>query len=290
MNFFASQPPKAVTPLPKDWNEVAEEKKVAPLRPLRVPIPQHLLQGRASNMKGRGRSTNPVGRKGKGRFRQPGWRNIPAGTVADYGLKAWQLAKHLATLVNVEDKIFDVDGSAGTIVTNTATVVNLSNIAQGTDYFNRTGNSILGQKMEFRAYAFGNPATALHIMRVLLVVDHENHGVDPVIGDVLTAGTSPMVQPINPTAGNRFSILYDELVTLSNVPGLATSGTSTTYVGDTAVLPTLNRKWNSHIKYDAPAGADASNSENALFLMAISTDGTNGPNFRYAFRLHFTDN
>jgi hypothetical protein len=257
----------------------------------KVPIPKHLLQGGAKNMRTKN-TTKPVGGKGgKKKFREPGWRNINAGHVVDYGMKAWQLAKHLATLINVEDKKFDVDGTAGTLITLTPTIVNLTNIAQGNDYFNRAGDSILGQAIEFRAYLTSNAARMGHTVRLLIVVDRENHGVDPVIGDVLQGMSLPSVAPINAVSANRFEILYDELCLLqSPSTGLASSGTNTTYISHRMALPTLCRKWNKHIKYTGSTGVDASNWENAIFLMAVGEDASNGPTLTYSWRLHFTDN
>jgi len=276
--------------------EADESKSVVPKeKPTqfpKAPIPAHLLK--TSGGKGmRAKSTQPTGsggRKKGGPKKSKGWRSVTAGDAVDYGYKAWQLAKHLATLINVEDKKFDVDGSGGTTITSTATVVNFTNIAQGNDYNNRSGDSILGQALEFRATAVGNTAVPRNIIRVLIVVDRENHGVDPVIGDVLQGGTQPFLQPMLATSANRFEVLYDELVSVVNAPGLAASGTSTDYVPDRVVFRPLIRKWNKHVKYTSSAGADASNWENAIFLMAISSDATNGPLLQYTFRLHFTDN
>jgi hypothetical protein len=273
-----------------------ETKSVVSVKPAagpfpKTPIPAHLLKtsgGKAMRAK---KTTIPTGNKGgKSGKKSKGWRDVTAGDAVDYGYKAWQLAKHLATLINVEDKKFDVDGSAGVTVTSTASVINLSNIAQGNDYNNRSGDSILGQAIEFRAKVSGNTATARNNIRIMVVVDRENHGADPVIGDVLQGGSSPFLQPMLATSANRFEVLYDEYIVITNAPGLASSGTSSDYVTDTIILRPLIRKWNKHIKYTSSAGADASNWENALYLMMISADVTNGPNVQYTFRLHFTDN
>ncbi len=267
--------------------KLSEEKAVVPALP-RVPIPRHLTTSRPMRTKN---TTKPVRPNRGGRRPNKGWRDITAGNVVDYGHKAWNLAKHLATLINVEDKKFDVDGSGGTTITSTPTVVNLSNIAQGNDYNNRSGDSILGQAIEFRAIVVSNAAVAGNLIRVMVVVDRENHGADIVMGDVLQGGTSPLIQPVLATSANRFEILYDELISAPTPGvGLATSGSSTTYLSTFVVPPALIRKWNKHIKYTSSAGADASNWENAIFLLAVSNQASNGPTLNYTFRLHFTDN
>lgn len=263
-----------------DWQDLAETK--APQTAV-VARGKRINANVARRTKGRGKSTNPV--------RPPrSWRNYTMGDAADMGVKAWQLAKHLATLINVEEKTWDVDGSGGVTVTSTATVVNLSNIAQGDDYGNRSGDSILCQRLEFRARLQGNAATSMNSCRVLIVQDRANRGVDPVIGDVLQGGTNPTLQPYLEPQSGRFVVLYDEHIRMSNTVGLAASGTSTDYIPANVVLPSMIRKWNQHIKYQGATGADGSNWAGALFLMAISTDATNGPSLGYTFRLKFTDN
>ncbi len=299
----SSMPQKVVSRAPAgaEWHTLnrrsnSEEKSLSPRsthtmilqapQPLALPKKPSSLASKAASMKlkpkSKRKSTLPIGRRT--------WRDITAGDAVDYGWKAWNLAKKISTLINVEEKVWDVDGSGGTTITSTPTVVNLSNIAQGTDYFNRIGDSILVQSMEFRAEVEGNAAAANHSLRVLLVADRYQDGVDPSLGDVLQAGTSPLVQPYNVFTRQRFSILYDQLIEINNVVGLATSGTSSSYYGLRMDIPDMARKWNKHIKFDASAGADASNRENALFLMAVSSNASNGPALKYTFRLTFTDN
>lgn len=278
-----------------DVLSVDDDDKVASSKPNPVSvvpktkIPVHLMQ--VKNMKGRKASTNPVRGGGRPRTKRgQGIRDVKLGTVADYGVKAWNLAKHLATLINVEEKVWDVDGSSGTTLTTTTTVVNLSNIAQGADYLNRSGDSILAQEMEFRAKLTGNAVVSGHNVRIIIVSDKLQRGVDPVLGDVLQGGTSPFVQPYLEPQEGRFEILYDELVQIVHTVGLAAAGTSTDYVMARLALPVLKRKWNKHIKYQGTTGADASNWVNGLFLFAFSADATNGPSLQYTFRLRFTDN
>ncbi len=266
-------------------SSVEEKKAVVPARgpPMRLPIPAKLLTLSK-------KSTNPVPKKGRGKGKG-GWRAVTAGDVANYGLKAWQLAKHLATLINVEEKVFDVDGSGGTTITSTPTVVNLTNIAQGNDYFNRSGDSILGQSIEFRARLNSNAAQACSWIRILIVSDRLQRGADPVLGDVLQGGTNPSVQPYLEPQDQRFDHLYDHLIHINTVGvDLATGGTSTAYISSRIPVPSLFRKWNKHIKYQGTTAADGSNWIGGLYLMAVSGDATNGPNLSYTFRLRFTDN
>lgn len=244
---------------------------------------------------GRSRPRNRISpvRPTRPRFRQPkGWRGITVGTAADYGYKAYQMAKGLVRLINVEEKIFDVDGTAtGTELQTTPTVVNLSNIAQGTDFFNRVGNSIRPQTFRFAFSCAGNVNNPGHMVRLLVVQDKENQGVDPTMGDVLAGLSQPILAPLNPETKQRFRILVDRAIAFTQPsPGVAASGTSTTYIPERKQPEIYDMRLSGHIRYDDTAGADASNLEGALFLMAVSTDASNGPSLRYTSRLTFTDN
>ncbi len=289
--YLANRPmPKNIAPPnPANW-QVVEEKKPAPV--VRAPIPPHLL--RAGGRRAPASPSRDLAiaeykpRKPKVKpTRKKGWRDVTAGQALDYGRQAWSLAKYLATLVNVEDKKWDIDGTAGVAISTTPTVINLTNIPEGSEWYERSGNSVLGQHIEFRARIRADAATVGSTVRILLVCDKHQIGTDPVLGDVLNAGTSPLIQPLNYAAQDRFTILYDELVTL--VPTAYNSGTSS-YVPCRLILPSLIRKWNQHVLYGASATADSSNRKNALYLMAVSDETTNTPTLFYTWRFHFTDN
>lgn len=277
-----NRPSKVATPIPKSapdaWQVVAEEKKPRTLAARRpMSRPRNRIQ--------------PVRPPRSGPRRAPGWRNITAGDAADYGYKAYQMAKGLVRLINVEEKIFDVDGTGSTVtITSTPTVINLSNVAQGTDFFERVGNSIRPQSFRFAFSSTGSSAINGNMMRLLVVQDKENHGVDPTLGDVLAGLSLPILAPLNPETKQRFRILIDRAMSFRNVPDLSTSGTSTTYIVDRKEPEIFEFRLGGHIYYDDTAGADASNLEGAIFLMAVSLDAANGPGIRYTSRLTFTDN
>jgi hypothetical protein len=226
------------------------------------------------------------------RKRNPGsWRDITAGDAAAYGYKAYEMAKQIVRLINVEEKIFDVDGTGSAqVVTSTPFIANLSNVAQGTDYFNRTGDSIKPLTLRFAYNSVGSSAAVGNMLRIIVVQDRENQGVDPVMGDVLAGLSTPILAPPHPLYKQRFKILFDDMVAFTNYPDLASSGTSTAYVPERKKPVVVEVKLTGHIHYDATAGADASNLEGAIFLMAASLDASNGPSIRFTSRLVFTDN
>lgn len=199
--------------------------------------------------------------------------------VASVAQKAWQASKYIMSMINVETKVFDVTGS--TTVGTTAAVYNLSNIAEGSDYNNREGNSILCQGMELR-YSLESNITAANtaFVRLIVVCDNDQRGADPALSDLLettSAGLSvcsPMLHYVN----KRFSVLYD------HTTAMCTSAASASHVFN------IPLKWNKHVRYSYSTGADTSNWEGALYLFTIGTQNTTPPSFNFYNRLFFTDN
>ncbi len=222
--------------------------------------------------------------------RRATWRDVTAGDVAGYGVKAYEMAKQLVRLINVEEKRFEADGSSGTVVTTTPIVHNLSNVAQGADYYQRTGDSVRPLYLDLRFTVLSNAATQHNSLRIMIVQDKENQGTDPTMGLVLQGVTDPLVALPNALYQQRFKYLFDDVIELNNDTSLASSGTSTTYNVKRSNVQQHRFKLSGHILYDDTAGADASNLEGALFLMAVSRDATNGPTLAYTTRLTFTDN
>ncbi len=254
------------------------------------PAPSPPIKALATMPRSTGRRVTPLPTKKKPKRRQ-GWRDVTVGDTIDYGWKAYQMVKDVVRLINVEEKVFDVDGTgSSTTVTSTPLVVNLSNIAQGTDYYQRIGQSIKLLSIEFSYSALGSSAQNGNMLRLLVLQDRENQGVDPTLGEVLTGLSTPILALPHPLYRQRFRILVDEKLSFTNYPDLATSGTSTGYVPDRKAPKYFSFKMNGHMHYDATAGADASNLEGALFLMAVSLDAANGPGIRYSSRITFTDN
>ncbi len=220
--------------------------------------------------------------RGQRRRRARGGRPKGSMTVSDVtsmARKAWQASKYIMSLINVETKVFDVTGS-GTVGTS-AILYNLSNIAQGNDYNNREGNSILSQGLELR-YSLESSFTAANtaFVRVLLVADMDQHGSDPALGDLLettSAGLS-VCSPYLHYANKRFSILYD------HTSALCTSAASCSQFYNVPL------RYNKHVKYSGTTGADPSNWEGALYLFLIGTQGTYPCAYNFYHRLFFTDN
>jgi len=217
--------------------------------------------------------------KNKGKKRGGGISNYTLGDAASMAAKALSYAKYFASLINVEQKYFDV--SAVTNTSSTAAVLNLSNIAEGSDYNNREGNSILLQSLYFGALITQNSSSTQSFMRIMIVRDNDQRGVDPTAADILetTASFQVLISPLLHYTNKRFSILLDKTLSFANV-------------GDSyAQKFEFNHKFNrQHIMYQSTTGADGSNWEGGLYLLLVSSEATNTLSTVWYNRLEFTDN
>lgn len=205
-------------------------------------------------------------------------------SVKDIAVSAWRSAKYIKSLINVERKFFDSPGVAPSNVTDTPTIINLSNIAQGNDYNNREGNSILCQSLQWRIQLATNVTSQAQSVRIIIFRDNDQRGTDPAVTDLLestVSGYGMIVSPLLHYVNKRFSVLSDKVYTLSSN-------------GDTfhrSIKKFMKFPPGTHIKYQSTAGADASNWEGALYALFVTDQTTaNFPTISYYFRLRFTDN
>jgi hypothetical protein len=175
-------------------------------------------------------------------------------------------------LINIETKFHRV--AAGPTVSTTGQVAALSNIAQGLNYTDRVGDSIKLQSIEARFKCIMNTASNGTALRILILRDLYQQGVDPTLAQVLEQ-TGPL-EPRNFLLRDRFSILVDELVYMSNA-------------GDTGTVLEYHIPHEGHIKYIGTTAASASNGFGSLYLMMVSDEGTNIPTVSYNIDFYYTD-
>jgi hypothetical protein len=199
--------------------------------------------------------------------------NATVSDVAWLAQKAWQGVKVISSLINVEQKLFDVSGSGA--FANTGVIGNLSNIAEGSDYNNRDGLSILTQRLDMAFYFTNNSSSNSTFLRLMIFRDNDQRGTDPAVAEVLQTNT--VISPMLNYTEKRFDVLHDSLHSMSI--GGANCGTQK-----------VGLKLYKHIYYSSTSGADASNFEGALYYLIISDQATNTPTVTFHSRLQFTDN
>lgn len=219
--------------------------------------------------------------KRRPRTGQPSRRRAGDITVNAYDIanKAWQASKYIMSMINVEQKFFDVNSNFTAL--STGAIANLSNVAEGSDYLNRDGNSILLQRIEFACYISQQTSilTVPCFVRCMIFCDKMQRGTDPTLAEILetTSVNVNIVSPVLHYTAGRFQVLYDKVFTLSvgNATGHAVS---------------FEKELHQHVMYSSTTGADASNWTGALYLLFLSNDAVNPPTVQMYNRLVFTDN
>jgi hypothetical protein len=204
--------------------------------------------------------------------------------VGKYASDAWSLAQRTASglneirkLINIETKPCDAIVTA-TAVNTTGFLTCVSELAQGTDYTNRVGDSIKIQRIQCRLRLYQNTGATETTFRAVCFRDLDGYGTLPTTAQVFqTVGTvSAPLSPYNWLNKDRFSILYDELIALNS-----TGQQSEEIVFD---LPHAG-----HVKYLGTTAAAASDGKGSIYWAFLSDEGTNTPTAALYSRILFTD-
>ncbi len=223
--------------------------------------------------------------RNKRRNNKKGGRPKP-DAVGQYASDAWSLAKRTAVglnairkLINIETKFLDTIQTSTTI-NQTGSMIPISEIAQGLTSQTRVGDSIRIQHIEVRGRCNVNPVAGNTLMRVLVVRDLDGYGTAPTTSDVLeyAAAVSAPISPEKFNKRERFSILYDEIFTLSGT----TQGVAT--------LPfSFSSTHQGHIMYLGTTAAAASDGKGSMYIVSVSDETTNAPSLAFVSRIQFTD-
>lgn len=182
--------------------------------------------------------------------------------------------------VGKELKYHDVNHSATSSTTGSIECINL--IAQGNDDTEREGREILLQsiygKMEFKA---GTASDFNYTYRTMIVLDTQNDGTTPGIGDILMTVNTYSFREMASTNRQRFRILYDKVTVVPNI-----------------ITGVQNSRWREYYKrfknpikleYDGTAAAIGSCSGKAMFVLTFGNTGANHGSGNVNLRLRYTD-
>ncbi len=214
-------------------------------------------------------------RKSNG-YKRPGYYSCGRMVLGDAG-KALKLARHLKTLVNVEQKFNDtlVASTIGT----TMTIDQLTNLSVGDTSSTRDGDQVKFMSIDLNYHIVINASATASEVRVILIEDKQTNGVIFTSAMLLEddSANDALVSPLNLDNKFRFNILYDRNHQVS------ISGAQRVHIKK---FFTVQKK----VRYSLAAGnlTDIRSSSYALCL--ISNEGTNLPSVRRSIRLRFVDN
>lgn len=206
-------------------------------------------------------------------------------TIGSVAYKAFKVAKTVASLVNVEYKLYDVPNVSITssLFSNTGSVGVYTTMAQGNNYNERNGNSILPKSFHYNLSIYNN-ATNYAICRIIFFRDMEPRQATPAVTDVLETATPQ--SPLNHINGSRFRVLKDMKFTTDAVNHLSYFKTGTITFNKPG-----KRVNHDHIRFIGTGAGIANADEGHIFVLFISDQITaNAPNCVLYTRLRYIDN
>ncbi len=177
----------------------------------------------------------------------------------------------LASLLNIEYKVKDVDASGAFV--NTGTLIHLSPITQGDGNVNREGNQVKCFSISSK-WEIAGTAAADSYVRMMWILDTEaRSGVPPVVADILQSVTTN--SHINFDTGRRRFVILRDL----------RGKTETTFELNTG---SYYKKINYKLNWDGAAGDTYVN--NSLWLLLLTNVASNQPSYSIKNRLLYLDN
>ncbi len=226
-------------------------------------------KGYKSRSRGRGRRSQRS-RKFNGygsRYRDFTYGNVLDKVIGD--------VVKLKGLINTEFKT--VDTSSASAVVETGLVILLNNSIAGDDFDNRDGRVARFKSIQYAVNIIQHPTAVSTITRVMIVIDKQPNGVLMTVGQLLTSGANNL-DFRNLNNRKRFVILSDRVVTQSDT------------ANTTDRLDFYSQVDVKTIYDDSNADSIADIITNAIFMIIISSESTNGPTVQVEARLRFIDN
>lgn len=178
---------------------------------------------------------------------------------------------------NAEAKYFDQSATVNPTFPN-ASIVVMSNMAQGLTDITRIGNSIKAKDLKVK-YTFTPSYTSLpyNNTRVMIIIDKMQGGVAaPVITQILEDSTN-YLSPLNKDFTDRFVLLRDNYYTINQG-------------GNAPLQHELFLKLDYHIRYLSSGAAVADQGPGAIYFVVINREATNVNTTSFYSRLNYYDN
>lgn len=189
--------------------------------------------------------------------------------------KAVAGVRYLKGLVNAE--LHKRDSVGGINPDYIGSMISLNNIAQGNADNERTGNSIFVRYVNSSGMITMSSLATSTAVRVMLVCDKQQIGDTPPTAPMVlenTASTTAPYSKLNSDTVGRFTILSSKLYLLnSDRPSCSWF---------------LKKSMRHHIRYNGATSTDIQ--KGGLYLLVISNEQNNVPNFTRDTRVSYYDN
>lgn len=178
-----------------------------------------------------------------------------------------------------ESKVLDVvSGLANISALQTTSALSL--LAQGSDYFNRTGAQVQGHSLFLRLTVRWNPAAAnpAQLFRIVVFMDTQSEGVIPSgsgTANSLLVSASTEAQ-LNPLTRKRFLVLWNKV------------GWVNAYHPSRVMKKNIKLR-SPTIQFMGPTAVAASLGTNSLYIIYWGDVIANMPTLSYESRFRFTD-
>ncbi len=219
----------------------------------------------------------------KSRYKKRSYSKKPS--YYTHGMNALELASKslvvaygVKKLLNVEYKFHDVQLTTSAI-TPTGTIVQLTNIPQGDTDISRDGAQVKLTSTVSKFFIASNSSAFQTNIRVMLVLDKQTNGAIYTMLDLLkdTDGNDIIVSQLNLDNQYRFRVLYDKVISLSNV-------------GITSAHRAIHKKLQHKLRFESSTPSIADLNSKSFSLVFISNQTTNSPLVTLFSRIKYLDN
>lgn len=204
--------------------------------------------------------------------------NISLQDAADFAGAVWKYGKYALAALNTEEKeayVLVKDGATASFIQF------ISGIAQGSDYNQRTGDSVKVTNARVDYLLSANVTAGQNFSRLILLRDFMNQGSQPVNADIFqdTSTNSAMISsPYKSTLGDRFEVLYDTIH-------------AQTYVSDNGIIHRrVGLGINDHFLFKGTTAATADSWQGALYVVFVTDQAVNAPKLTLSVLINFVDN
>lgn len=204
------------------------------------------------------------------RRRKQSWYNRKF-SAKDLAIKALRNTKYIRGLVNSE--MLHSDRNVLLSPDSSGVVTPCFLISQGDGDSNRTGNSILLRNMLLRLRFLKHPSASTTICRIIIFQDKQQiSDTTPAVTNILASAS--VDAPLNLNASGRFKIMYNKTIVLTISSPLWHKETY--------------RKLYSHVRFNGTASSDIQ--KNGIYMLVITDQPTNVPDFTFYTRSGYHDN